>query len=232
MCVCVQSVCSLTLANTCAPTCSGEKKAMSVSRRCVLGTEEEFLYGLFLGMRRFRFLSEAPWKIVIFVFISFVSCLLYFLMLLFVFCFFLIQSSQAYILQECKHELQRTVSRIWTRVAVSISYGSNHYSTSASWLNSTSRTGHNTRSIFMQSLTGWNSKISFSTGCHTKVKEHCLPYYLPITGERIIGFIAFPKLLALCEMQGASSRIWTQVAVFISYDCNHYTLTSYLCTKN
>ena len=27
----------------------------------------------------------------------------------------------------------------------------------------------------------------------------------------------------LCEMQSVSSRIWTRVAVFISYDDNHYT---------
>ena len=27
----------------------------------------------------------------------------------------------------------------------------------------------------------------------------------------------------LCEMQSVSSRIWTRVAVSISYDDNHYT---------
>ena len=27
----------------------------------------------------------------------------------------------------------------------------------------------------------------------------------------------------LCEMQSVSSSIWTRVAVFISYDDNHYT---------
>ena len=30
-------------------------------------------------------------------------------------------------------------------------------------------------------------------------------------------------LLVLCEMQSVSFRIWTRVAVSISYDDNHYT---------
>ena len=34
-----------------------------------------------------------------------------------------------------------------------------------------------TRSLFKRSLTGLNSKFSFLTGCHTKVKEPSLPYY-------------------------------------------------------
>ena len=50
-----------------------------------------------------------------------------------------------------------------------------------------------------------------------------MPNYLPIAGGRITGFIHFPRVLVLCEMQSASSRIWTRVAVFISYDDNYYT---------
>ena len=42
-------------------------------------------------------------------------------------------------------------------------------------------------------------------------------------GGVIIGFILFPMVLVLCEMQSVSSRIWTRVAVSISYDDNHYT---------
>ena len=37
--------------------------------------------------------------------------------------------------------------------------------------------------------------------------ETSLPYYLPIAGGRIIGFIPFPRVLALCEMQTVWSRI-------------------------
>ena len=40
---------------------------------------------------------------------------------------------------------------------------------------------------------------------------------------RIIGFIPFPRVLVLCEMQSVSSRIWTRVAVSISCEDNHYT---------
>ena len=51
-----------------------------------------------------------------------------------------------------------------------------------------------------------------------------MPYYLPIAGGRIIGIIPFPMVLVLYEMQSVSSRIWTRVAVSISYDDNHYTI--------
>ena len=54
-------------------------------------------------------------------------------------------------------------------------------------------------------------------------EEPSLSYYLPIAGGRIIGFIPFPRVLVLCEMQSVSSRIWTRIAVFISYGDNDYT---------
>ena len=86
------------------------------------------------------------------------------------------------------------------------------------------RAGYDTRSIFKRSLTGLNSEFSFSkTSCRTKAEEPSLPNYLPIARGRIIGFIPFPRVLVLCEMQWISSRIWTRVAVSISYDDNHYT---------
>ena len=71
-----------------------------------------------------------------------------------------------------------------------------------------SASGCDTRSIFMRSLIGLNSEFSFSlTSWYTKVEESSLPYYLPIAGLRIIGFIPFPRVLTLWEMQTASSRI-------------------------
>ena len=55
--------------------------------------------------------------------------------------------------------------------------------------------------IFKRSLTGLNSEFSFSqTSCLTEAEEPSLPYYLPIAGGRIIGFIPFPSALVLCEM--------------------------------
>ena len=90
--------------------------------------------------------------------------------------------------------------------------------------NPSALTGYDTRSILKRSLTGLNSEFSFSlTTCLTNAEEPSLPYYLPIAGGRIIGFIPFPRVLVLCEMQSVSSRIWTRVAVSISYDDNHYT---------
>ena len=89
--------------------------------------------------------------------------------------------------------------------------------------------GCDTRSIFKEFLTGLNSEFSFSyTGCHTKVKELSLPYYLSIAGGRIIRLIPFLSVLLLCEMQTALSRIWTQVAVSISIDDNDYTADTLL----
>ena len=90
--------------------------------------------------------------------------------------------------------------------------------------NPSARVGYDTRSIFKRSLTGLNSEFSFSsTSCLTKAEEPSLPYYLHIAGGRIIGLIPFPRVLVLCEMQSVSSKIWTRVAVSISYDDNYYT---------
>ena len=36
--------------------------------------------------------------------------------------------------------------------------------------------------------------------------------------------MSFPRVLAQCEMQIAASRIWTRVAVSISYEGNHYDI--------
>ena len=68
--------------------------------------------------------------------------------------------------------------------------------------------GYDARSIFKRSLTGLNSEFSFSyTSCLTEAEEPSLSYHLPIAGGRIIGFIPFPRVLVLCEMQLVSSRI-------------------------
>ena len=74
------------------------------------------------------------------------------------------------------------------------------------------RAGYDTRSIFKRSLTGLNSVFSFSwTSCLTKAEEPSLPNYLPLAGGRIIGFIPFPLVLVLYEMQLVSARIWTRI---------------------
>ena len=79
--------------------------------------------------------------------------------------------------------------------------------------------------FYKWSLTGMNLGFSFSeTGYHTKFKELGLLYYLPIAGGRIVGFILFPKILVLCQMQPALLRIWTLVDISISCDNNHYTM--------
>ena len=57
-----------------------------------------------------------------------------------------------------------------------------------------------------------------------RLKNLVCPTILAIAGGRIIGFIPFPRVLVKCEMQSVTSRIWTRVAVSISYDDNHYTM--------
>ena len=95
------------------------------------------------------------------------------------------------------------------------------------FINPFARTGCDTRSIFKQGLTDLNSEFFFSyTDYLTKPKETSLPYYLSIAEGRIIRFIPFLMLFAQCEMQLATSRIWTRVTVSISYDDNHNTTST------
>ena len=44
--------------------------------------------------------------------------------------------------------------------------------------------------------------------------------------EGVVEFIPFPKVLVLWEMQSASSRVWTQATVSISYDDNRYAMSA------
>ena len=68
--------------------------------------------------------------------------------------------------------------------------------------------------FFKRNLTGLDSELSFKTDRHNKVKESSLSNNFPKTGGRIvglknnwihtfvgriIGFIPFPRALALCE---------------------------------
>ena len=74
--------------------------------------------------------------------------------------------------------------------------------------NPSARAGYDTMSIFKWSLTGLNSEFSFSsTSCLPKAEEHSLPYYLPIAGVRIFGFIPFPRVLVLCECNQSGFEI-------------------------
>ena len=110
-------------------------------------------------------------------------------------------------------EMHSVRSRIWTRVAVSIPPTTITITPRAPLFFSPPLGQDMTQGqFFKRSLTGFNSEFSFSlTSCLTKAEEPSLPYYLPIAGGRIFGFIPF------------RSRIWTRVAVSISCDDNHYT---------
>ena len=92
------------------------------------------------------------------------------------------------------------------------------------FINPFTRTKYNKRSVLKRSLTDLNSESSFIlTSCHTKVKEPSLTHYLLIAGGRIVWYMPFQRKLMLWEMKTTSSRIWTQIAVSISYDDIHYS---------
>ena len=63
--------------------------------------------------------------------------------------------------------------------------------------------------IFKEEFNRFEFKVFllYSSSCHNMVKEFCLPYCLLLTGKRIVVFIDFSRMLALCEMQTASFRI-------------------------
>ena len=97
------------------------------------------------------------------------------------------------------------------------------------FINPSDRAGYDTRSIFKRSLTGLNSEFSFSkTSCLTKAEEPSLPYHFPIDGGRMIGFIPFPRVLVLCEMQSVSST-YKRIIEYIFIENNPwYTLARIL----
>ena len=83
------------------------------------------------------------------------------------------------------------------------------YPTPSPWL------GWDIRSIFKAKF----YRFSFSeTDYHTKVKKPSRPNYLPLG--------VFPK--SISDMQTTTSRIWTRVTMFISYEFNHYTTSAFI----
>ena len=76
-----------------------------------------------------------------------------------------------------------------------------------------------------QSKAGLKSIFFLPTGCLTKAKELSLPYHLLMRRSRALaGHLLMrrrrSRALAQREMQTVSSKIWTQVADFISSDDN------------
>ena len=73
--------------------------------------------------------------------------------------------------------------------------------------------------FFKWCSTGLNLEFSFTEiSFHTEVKEPSLTIYLPITEERIVGFIPFARVLVLSEIQTTLFRIRTPFVVSISND--------------
>ena len=83
-------------------------------------------------------------------------------------------------------------------------------------------------------LSGFDSELSFSEiHCRTKVEEPCLPFYLPIAERRIIGFIFFPRVLALCKNQARDLYIANSLYIYIyilsSTDTLFRCITTHQC---
>ena len=79
--------------------------------------------------------------------------------------------------------------------------------------------------ILKQSLTGFPSPWPVAV---PRLKSPVCPTNLLLAGREIVVFVPFPRVLAQWEMKTASSRIWTRVAVFISYDGIHYPTNAYI----
>ena len=56
-----------------------------------------------------------------------------------------------------------------------------------------------------------------------RLKNTVFPTIYPIAGERIFGFIPFPRVLGLCGNAISLIQDLKRIAMFISYDDNHYT---------
>ena len=70
---------------------------------------------------------------------------------------------------------------------------------------------------FQRSSADLNSKFSLLIGRKIKSKKIRLPFYLSMSAGRIIGFISFSRLLALCEMKTALFRVSNRVTIFNQY---------------
>ena len=89
--------------------------------------------------------------------------------------------------------------------------------------------GFDTISIFKQSFIGLNLEFPvFLIGYHTKVNAQSALHFTT-NWRGIIGFLLFPWILALWEMQTASSRIWTRFVVSIFNKGKHYPRSLHIC---
>ena len=86
--------------------------------------------------------------------------------------------------------------------------------------------GCDTRSILSRVQQVWSQSFPSRLVVIPRSKSSVCPPLYPWLEGGIIGFIPFPKVLTVCEMQTASSRVWTQAAVSISHDYNVYTTST------
>ena len=76
--------------------------------------------------------------------------------------------------------------------------------------------GYDTKSILNRVWQVWIQRFHSPRLVASSRRKISLPFYLPIAGGKIIGFIPFLRVLVLCEMSSVSYRIWTRVAVTIT----------------
>ena len=60
-----------------------------------------------------------------------------------------------------------------------------------------------------------------------EIKGLSLPYYLPIAGGIIVGFMPSSSVLRLYKKQIALFRDWTHLAVSTSYNYDYYALNTF-----
>ena len=77
---------------------------------------------------------------------------------------------------------------------------------------------------------------SFPSSCLIalpRIKKNSV-YLTPITEGRTVDSKTPPTVLASCETQTASFRVWNWVCNSISYDCKHYSMLCFVlfCTRS
>ena len=99
-------------------------------------------------------------------------------------------------------------------------------SLAAAYIKNTNNLSPTTKNANFECITHWKRLVHFNALFGRCDYFSCGLGRHFIAGERIVGFILFPRVLALCEMWTAEPKIWTLVVKSISYNDIHHTSTS------
>ena len=122
--------------------------------------------------------------------------------------------------------MQSVSSRVWTRVAVSISYDDNHYITGTSsrinciytYPTPPPQAVWGTKSMSKRSTASLNSDLSFLTSYLNKTKNPIYPNIYPKLGGEQMGSCLSQRHLNPCRLFNAKSSLYIYIYIYI-YVC-------------